>query len=52
MKNFPHWPPGLPPDLELPQTSLYYNLEVAATSYPERTATAIAFTATSSVMPN
>ncbi|MDQ6680055.1 MAG: long-chain-fatty-acid--CoA ligase [Pseudomonadota bacterium] len=38
MKNFSCWPPGLPPHLELPQTSLYYNLEVAATRYPERAA--------------
>ena len=40
MKNFAHWPPGLPPHLELPQTSLYYNLEVAAMRYPQRTAIA------------
>lgn len=40
MKNMSHWPPGLPPHLELPQTSLYYNLEVAATRYPDRTAIA------------
>jgi fatty-acyl-CoA synthase len=40
MKNVSHWPPGLPLNLELPQTSLYYNLEVAATRYPNRTAIA------------
>jgi fatty-acyl-CoA synthase len=40
MKNFAHWPPGLPQHLELPQTSLYYNLEVVATRYPQRTAVA------------
>ena len=40
MKNMSHWPPGLPPHLVLPQTSLYYNLEVAATRYPDRTAIA------------
>jgi fatty-acyl-CoA synthase len=40
MKNLSHWPPGLPPHLELPQTSLYYNLEVSAQRYPTRTAIA------------
>lgn len=50
MKNFAHWPPGLPPHLELPQTSLYYNLEVAqraiSNARPSPT------TATASAMPN
>jgi fatty-acyl-CoA synthase len=36
--NASHWPPGLPLHLELPQTSLYYNLEVSAARYPQRTA--------------
>ncbi|MDR3386555.1 MAG: long-chain-fatty-acid--CoA ligase [Rudaea sp.] len=36
--NTMHWPPGLPHHLELPQSSLYYNLEVAATRYPQRPA--------------
>ncbi|MGA9334883.1 MAG: long-chain-fatty-acid--CoA ligase, partial [Rudaea sp.] len=40
MKNMSHWPPGVPPHLVLPQSSLYYNLEVAATRYPDRTAIA------------
>jgi fatty-acyl-CoA synthase len=40
MKNMSHWPPGLPPHLELPQTSLYYNLEVAAKRYTNRVAIA------------
>jgi fatty-acyl-CoA synthase len=40
MKNLSHWPPGLPLHVELPETSLYYNLEVAATRYPKRTAIA------------
>lgn len=35
----PFWPKNLPFDLELPETSLYYNLEVAATRYPDKTAT-------------
>ena len=34
----PFWPPGLPQHLELPDTSLYYNLEAAALRYPERVA--------------
>ena len=40
MKNLSHWPPGLPLHVELPETSLYYNLEVAARRYPKRTAIA------------
>lgn len=40
MMNLSHWPPGLPRHLELPQTSLYYNLEVSATRYPDRAAIA------------
>jgi fatty-acyl-CoA synthase len=36
--NTTFWPPGLPHHLELPATSLYYNLDVSATRYPERTA--------------
>jgi fatty-acyl-CoA synthase len=33
------WPKGLPFHLELPDTSLYYNLEVSAQRYPNKTAT-------------
>lgn len=33
-----YWPKELPRVLELPRTSLYYNLEVAATRYPEKPA--------------
>ena len=33
-----HWPPGLPHHLTLPATSLWYNLEVTATRYPEQAA--------------
>jgi fatty-acyl-CoA synthase len=36
--NTSNWPPGVPHHLELPQTSLYYNLEVAAMRYPNRIA--------------
>ncbi|MBB1087021.1 AMP-binding protein [Lysobacter sp. SG-8] len=39
-KNATHWPPGLPPDMAIPETSIGYNLEVAATRYPGRTAIA------------
>jgi fatty-acyl-CoA synthase len=38
MKNLSHWPPGLPLHVQLPQTSLYYNLEVSAKRYPDRSA--------------
>ncbi len=33
-----YWPKGLPRTLDLPRTSLYYNLEVAATRYPDKPA--------------
>ena len=38
MKNLSHWPPGVPLHVHLPETSLYYNLEVSATRYPNRNA--------------
>lgn len=38
MKRSPFWPARLAPHLSAPQTSLYYNLEVAATRYPDKTA--------------
>jgi len=31
-----HWPPGLPQHLTLPQTNLYFNVEVAAARYPDK----------------
>jgi fatty-acyl-CoA synthase len=37
--NLTHWPPGVPRHLVLPETSLCYNLEVAATRYSQRAAT-------------
>jgi fatty-acyl-CoA synthase len=40
MKNVTFWPPGLPQHLALPRTSLYYNLEVSATRYPDSIAIA------------
>ena len=47
--NYSAWPPGLPHELTAPQTSLYFNLFVAAARYPERAAiiyydTVISFT--------
>ncbi|MDF0749660.1 long-chain fatty acid--CoA ligase [Marinobacter sp. 71-i] len=33
-----YWPKGLPRSLDVPKTSLYYNLEVAATRYPDKPA--------------
>ena len=32
------WPPGITFDLPLPETTLWYNLEVSATRYPDRPA--------------
>ncbi|KAA1172333.1 long-chain fatty acid--CoA ligase [Marinobacter salinexigens] len=31
-----YWPKGLPRTLDVPKTSLFYNLEVAATRYPDK----------------
>ncbi|MCU7375243.1 long-chain fatty acid--CoA ligase [Paucibacter sp. O1-1] len=31
-----HWPPGLPQHLTLPQTHLFFNVEVAAARYPDK----------------
>jgi fatty-acyl-CoA synthase len=36
--NLSHWPEGAPKHLPLPETSLWFNLEVAATRYPRKTA--------------
>jgi fatty-acyl-CoA synthase len=33
-----YWPKGVPRELAVPQTSLYYNLEVAAARYPDKVA--------------
>jgi fatty-acyl-CoA synthase len=37
-RYFAFWPKRLPHSLTLPETSVYYNLEVSATRYPEKTA--------------
>lgn len=34
----PHWPKALPYHLDIPQTSVFRNLEISALRYPERTA--------------
>ena len=31
-----HWPPGLPQHLTLPETNLWFNVEVAAARYPDK----------------
>ncbi len=36
-RHFPFWPTGLPRHLSVPQTNLYYNLEVSTTRYPDKT---------------
>jgi fatty-acyl-CoA synthase len=35
-RHYKHWPEGLSKHLTLPETSLYYNLEVSATRYPDK----------------
>ena len=37
-KRSPHWPPGLPEHLTIPETNLYYNLEVSAARFPNKDA--------------
>lgn len=37
-RHHPHWPPGLPKTLAVPQTSLYFNLRVSAARYPGKAA--------------
>jgi len=37
-RHFPHWPPFVPKTLAVPRTSVYYNLEVSATRYPDKAA--------------
>jgi len=36
--HYRHWPKDVPYDITIPQTSLYYNLEVSANRYPHKTA--------------
>jgi fatty-acyl-CoA synthase len=37
-RHFAHWPPDVPRTLAIPQTTLYYNLEVSAKRYPDKVA--------------
>ena len=37
-RHYTHWPMGVPRQFPLPETSLYYNLEVAAARYAKKTA--------------
>ena len=37
-RHYKHWPVGVPRQFALPETSLYYNLEVAATRYARKVA--------------
>lgn len=37
--HFKHWPPGVPRHLTVPETSMWFNLEVTAARYPDRAAT-------------
>jgi fatty-acyl-CoA synthase len=39
-RHHPHWPPGLPKSLPVPQTSVYFNLETSARRYPAKAAIA------------
>lgn len=38
--HYRFWPPGVPHDMPLPQTSLYGNLEATAARFPDKTAVA------------
>jgi fatty-acyl-CoA synthase len=35
-RHLPHWPPGLPRHLTLPETNLFYNAEVSAQRFPNK----------------
>ena len=37
-RHFPHWPPGQPKTLQLPQASVYANLVASAAKHPQRAA--------------
>ena len=37
-RHYAHWPAGLPKSLAVPRTSLYYNLQVSAKRYPDKSA--------------
>ena len=35
-RHHPHWPPGLPKHLTVPQTNVFHNLEVSAARFPDK----------------
>jgi fatty-acyl-CoA synthase len=35
-RHFPHWPPHVPRHLTLPETNIYFNLEVSAARFPDK----------------
>ncbi|MFL6654769.1 MAG: long-chain fatty acid--CoA ligase [Sulfurifustis sp.] len=35
-RHFAHWPKNVPKELQIPETSLFYNAEVSATRYPNK----------------
>lgn len=37
-RHYPHWPPFVPKSLAVPRTNVFYNLEVSARRYPDKTA--------------
>jgi len=37
-RHYPHWPPGLPKTLSVPRTSVYFNLVVSASRFPDKAA--------------
>ncbi|HTE41943.1 MAG TPA: AMP-binding protein, partial [Steroidobacteraceae bacterium] len=36
--HYKHWPKNLPHDITIPDTSLWFNIEVSATRFPDRNA--------------
>jgi len=37
-RHYAHWPPGLPKTLSVPRTSVYFNLAVSASRFPDKAA--------------
>jgi fatty-acyl-CoA synthase len=35
-RHFAHWPKGLPRHMTIPETDLFYNVEVSARRYPAK----------------
>ncbi len=36
--HWQHWPPGVPRNIEIPATSVFYNLQTTAARFPDKTA--------------